>query len=260
MAPGFTVVDLIAVIAIVIVGTVLVLLVLRYLGQPRGAGSRMMGNNSQLRGIHQGFVVYAQSNKQAGQDGYFPGLDSSGAVVPDGPDTGHSGDGTHPGARMWMLLEGNYFTADYMINPADPHAVEAEIDPATGQFEPITAEHFSYALLMLESTGDTETGQELADEWKETLNTSAIAIGDRGIGTNQADLSSVWTTSGSGDWRGGVTRNDNSTSFETHPEFASTKYGNAPAIPLDHLFEDDDPAHPDTVLVHDDATTAYSAK
>lgn len=231
-----------------------------------------MPNNTQLRGIQQGMVTFAQSNKIGGNDGYFPGFDSSGNVVPDGPDTGNSGDGTLPGARLWMMLDSNFFTPDYIINPADAAAVEAVLDPTTGQYPPLTADHFSYALLGL---ADPHDGR--ASEWKETLNTSSLVIGDRAIGTNRSDISSVWTTAGSADWRGGVTRNDNSTSFETSAEFQSTRYGNHPANALDHLFEDapptsppppDDPATPidesitnaDALLVHDDATTGYSAK
>lgn len=263
-------VDFIAVVAVVGIAVALVLVLLPMLGSPRGAGSRYMANSTQLRGIHQGFVTFAQSNKKGGNDGYFPGFDSSGNVIPDGADTGHSGDGTMPGARLWMMLEGNFFTPDYIINPADPIAFEAMLGPS-GEYEPITADHFSYAMLGLASPDDSRER-----EWKETLNTSAIVIGDRAIGTGRSDISSVWTATGGGDWRGGVTRNDNSTSFETSAEFEQTKYGYAPANALDHVFEDappttptppDDPATPhldeslnaDAFLIHADATTGYNA-
>ena len=49
--------------------------------------------------------------------------------------------------------------------------------------------------------------------------------------------SSVWTEENSGDWRGGVVRNDNSTSFETDStDFNQTKYGNNQANTRDNLF------------------------
>lgn len=60
-----------------------------------------MSNNTQLRGIHQSLVTYAQINKTGGNDGYFTGLDSRGGIVPNGPATGNSGGGTEPGARVW---------------------------------------------------------------------------------------------------------------------------------------------------------------
>ncbi len=84
-------------------------------------------------------------------------------------------------------------------------------------------------------------------------------MGDRAIGTGRDDLSGVWTDPGSGDWRGGVVRNDSSTSFETSAEFEQTKYGNALVNELDYLFEDA-PDTSDAFLVHEDAVTAYSAE
>ena len=248
---GFTAVDLIASVAIVLILGALLTVVMS-LGQPRGRGSRQMLSHSQLRDIQQSLVLFAQSNKKGGNDGYYPGLDSSGNVIPDGPETGYSGDGTQPAARLWIMLDGNLFTPEYIINPADSGATEyvwspsGDADPA----HPLTSTNYSYAMLSL-----LADGRKI--EWKETLNTAAIVLGDRGIGTSKKDLSSVWTETGRGDWRGGVTRNDNSTSFETTAEFEQTKFGNNDANEFDHLFEDET-GESDTLLVHRDATTAYN--
>ncbi|MEM9915117.1 MAG: hypothetical protein AAF911_09155 [Planctomycetota bacterium] len=261
---GFTAIDLIVVVAVVLIVSALVAVMLPMLGS-RGGGSRMMMNNVQLRGIHQGFVTFAQSNKIGGSDGYFPGLDGSGQVVPDGPSTFYSGDGTHPAARLVMLLNGNYFTPEYMINPADIQAQEVEFMGPASEYERLDNSHFSYAMLGLaealakDDEGNFAAGDDTrAVEWRETLNTSAIVMSDRAIGTGRADLSSVWTDAGSGDWRGGVVHNDNSTMFETTAEFEQTKYGNALANAFDHIFEDA-PAESDALMVFEDATTAYSA-
>lgn len=249
---GFTVIDLMAVGVVVMILVVLVLVALPMFSGGRRGPAREMMNNTQLRGIHQGFVTWAQSNKRGGNDGYFPGLDGSGDVIADGPLTGHSGDGTVPAAAMWMMLDGNFFTPEYMINPADAHAVELLI-PATGPVPPVTHENFSYAFQSL-AGHPAERG-----EWKETLNTAAPVAGDRAIGTGPADISSVWTKLGSGDWRGGLVKNDNSTSFDTNRMLADTRYGGEPVNPIDDLFEDD-PAAADAFLVHEDPTTAYSAR
>jgi len=249
---GFTVIDLMAVGVVLVVVVVLVLVAMPMFGGRRGGYSVQMMNNTQLRGIHQSFVTFAQSNKRGGNDGYFPGLDGSGDVIPDGPLTGHSGDGTVPAAAMWMMLEGNFFTPEYMVNPADAHAVELLI-PATGPVPPVTHDNFSYALQSL-AGHPAERG-----EWKEALNTAAPVAGDRAIGTGSADISSVWTARGSGDWRGGVVENDNSSSYGLDHVFTNTKYGHEPVNPTDDLFEDD-PAAADAFLVHEDATTAYSAR
>jgi len=248
---GFSAIGLVIVIVVIALAIVLLL---PLLGQPRGSGSRFMANSTQLRGIHQSFVTFAQSNKKGGNDGYFPGLDGSGEVIANGPETYHSGDGINPAARMVILLNGNFFTPEYMINPADTRVTEAELPAGQDEYENLSPDHFSYAVLGFESADDGR-----AIEWKETLNTSAIVMGDRGIGTGRDDLSSVWTETGSGDWRGGVVRNDNSTSFETVAEFEQTKYGHHDVNELDHLFEDA-PDAVDAFLVHEDAATAYSVE
>jgi len=144
---GFTVIDLMAVgVGVVIVGVLL--LVVLNASRRSHRGSRYMANSTQLMGIHQAMVTWAQSNKRGGNDGYFPGLDPSGNVIPNGPLTGHSGDGTVPSAVFWMLLNGNFFTPESMINPADGHAADLVIPPG-GVIPAVTHENFSYALQSL---------------------------------------------------------------------------------------------------------------
>ena len=211
-----------------------------------------MANNTQLRGIHQGLVTWSQSNKRGGNDGYYPGLNSSGDVEPDGPLTGHSGDGAVPGARLWIMLNGNFVTPEDIFNPRDNRTEKITRDPASGIYPPVTHEDFSPAFQSLAGHPDERA------EWVETLNTDAIVMGDRAIGSGSSDISSVWTGLKSGDWRGLIVRNDNSTGFQTDHVVTETKYARAPVNPTDHLFEDD-LATADAFLVHEDATTAYSA-
>jgi len=148
---GFTVIDLMAVGVVVVIVVVLIVVLLPTSGSnarmARQMANNTQPNNTQLRGIHQGFVTWAQSNKTGGNDGYFPGLDASGNVIPDGPLTGHSGNGTQPAARLWMMLEGNYFTPEYLLNPADTASIEAMGRDASGRYPPLTATNHSYALL-----------------------------------------------------------------------------------------------------------------
>ena len=243
---GFGMIEVVVLLFLIILA---VGLLMPLLGSARRT-ARSMANNTQIRGIHQGLVNYAQSNKIAGNDGYFPGLDASGNVVPDGPLTGHSGDGTQPAARLWIMVDGKYFTPEYMIQPSDTRVVELTFShQSTSAIAPV---NFSYALQSIAGHPEERA------EWSDTINPAAVVIGDRARGTGSSDISSVWTGLNSGDWRGWFVRNDNSGSFGSEYVLKDTKYGEKPANPTDHLFEDD-LATADAFLVHEDATTAYSA-
>ena len=250
---AFTLLDLIATLAGILILVVGLLVIASALGPTARRGAPQMTNNAQLRGIHRALVIYAQSNKKGGNDGFFPGLDASGNVIPDGPDTGFSGDGTQPGARLIPLLNGNFVTPDYIINPADPIAREIEVAPGMTDYQHLKPINHSYAMLAI----SPPPGSGRNDEWKETLNTAAIMLSDRAIGHGPADISSVWTDPGSGDWKGGVVRNDNATHYEQTTSFENTRYGTNPANAWDELFEDES-GGADAFLVHDDAITAFS--
>ncbi|MEM9915118.1 MAG: hypothetical protein AAF911_09160 [Planctomycetota bacterium] len=245
---GFNLVGLLIAITLIAIA---IALILPMMGGARRT-ARSMSNNTQVRGIHQSFVTFAQSNKVADQDGFFPGLDRHGAIVADGEATGFSGSGATPGSRMWMLLEGHFFTPDYILNPADTRAIEVGLLTDSQHYASVKPENYSYAVHFITGTVNETT------EWSETLNGNAIVLSDRAIGTNPSDISSVWTDPRSGDWRGGVTKNDNSSTFETKHIFADTQYGEGDDNPRDDLFADDHDAD-DAFLVHEDAVTAYSA-
>ncbi|MEE9403903.1 MAG: hypothetical protein V3V20_03340 [Algisphaera sp.] len=188
---GFTLMDLLVTMA----GGLILVMAFFVIYPPLSLNARKTRNLTQLRGIHQGFVTWGQGGKRSIYRNPFPGLSSRGMIiVPNGPATGHSGDGTQPGARFQMLLAGNYFTPDYMLNPADSASTELFIPPHPATFPPVTSAHYSYALLALPAT--TPNGR--TEEWHETLNPNAIVLSDRAIGSGRADISSVWTRPGSG--------------------------------------------------------------
>lgn len=203
-----------------------------------GAGRRTaqrMQNSTQMRYMHQGMVTFANSNKE-----FFPGLDAKGNILRDGADTtGNSGHGDTAEARFWILLDGNFLTPDYAISPS-------ETDPRTewSGAGPVTADHYSYALLSI--AGQPEQGPRAirATEWNQSLNTQAIVASDRNTGTNATTSVQSVHTSRPGEWKGAALWNDNHVGFEM-TQFFETRYGNGelnvdPAgMPNDNLFADD---------------------
>lgn len=171
---------------------------------------RYMQSNTQIRGIHQSMVMYAQSNNN-----WFPGFDRFGDVLDASVEY-----------RYQVLLENNFFTGEYMMSPS-----EDKTEWTTG---PVTSANYSFAMLDINAPG------ERAMEWRETLNTEAALMSDRNTGRDARDhVSSVHTDTDSGDWRGSVAWGDNHTAFST-THLLDTKYGQGPSITGDNLFEDPD--------------------
>lgn len=193
--------------------------------------ARQMQNNTQVRSIHQAAVIYSQNN-----NGFFPGLTAQGEILEDGPmTTGDSGNGATPAARMWIMLDGNYFTSDYAISPSET------LTPWAGGH--VLPSEFSYALLDISEPGGRR------DEWRDTLNTEAAVISDRntGVSGDPADYMSIHTDT-PGDWRGSVVWNDNHVVFETDA-ILYTKYADYAPNPNDNLFEA--AGANDAMMIHD---------
>ena len=226
---GFTLIELLVVISII---ALLIAILLPALGAARRTARRMQ-NSTQLRGIHQGLVTFANSNKN-----HFVGLDSSGDVLaPSAQNTGNSGPGHFVQARFYVLLNGDYFTPEYAISPSETANVTEYVEsttttPTAVQFELSGGnKNYSYAMLQFTPTGGGNFAVSAATaprgaEWKQTLNSQAIVVSDRNVGADaDADLQSVHTEDGDGQWAGSVLWNDNHVAFE-NTELFETKYAN----------------------------------
>jgi Domain of unknown function (DUF4190) len=176
------------------------------LGAARRA-ARQMQNTTQVRGITQGMVTYAGSNK-----GNFPGINAYGDPV----------DLTVEG-RFAEMLDQNLFSGEYLISPS-----ETKIVWTAG---PVTMDNYSYALLDISDPGLRRSA------WRRAIGYIVPVISDRNTGTSGAstDVMSIHTNF-PGDWAGSVGFNDGSATFENYHEI-QTRYGSGPVNPNDNLFE-----------------------
>jgi len=245
---GFTLIDLMVVM--VAVGQVIVGVLTVLPGVVRER--RMTQNAQQVRGVHQSLVTFSQSSYRWAILVY-PGLNpETDTVLPVGLLTEFSGSGDVPSARLAMLLNRNFFTPEYLLNPADVVSVPAVLDPVLNEYRGVHAGNLSYAMSALPGTENERA------EWRETLNPDAVVLADRAIGS-EASTSSVWTYEPGAGWHGHLARNDNAVSFAESPTLTGTRYGSGTVNATDHLFVDD-PTADDAFLVHESATAGFSSR
>ena len=272
MNPGrrFTLVDMIVCfpLALVMFSVLYVMLGCGGNGQdtPKGrVGARHMGG-SHVRGIISGCILYAQGNKEQ-----FPGMRDGGRDTTPIPNRNQIGfataDGAYPGYRYAVLLNGNFFTPEYAISPAESGKTPVQVG------QNINENNFSYAMLRLDPF--TKAVQGRLDEWRASNNSQAVVISDRNIGGAATAAGAQSIRSKVGDWRGTVVFNDNHVNFETTLVIEETRYAGNPmvtqartgALPGDNLFQDDltDPtptavSGADAAMVYHDTTSYVNQK
>ena len=143
---AFTLIELLVVISII---ALLIAILLPALGMAR-LQAQITQNSTHHRGLMQAFVMYGEGN-----DTLYPGLDKSSPnlILPatrNGKPTSSARQGGHyPSTRFALLIDGDFISPDYVINPADPSVREPWSFGKTGKDSagtPFDWRNFSYAV------------------------------------------------------------------------------------------------------------------
>ncbi|MEM6504583.1 MAG: prepilin-type N-terminal cleavage/methylation domain-containing protein [Planctomycetota bacterium] len=191
MRKGFTLIELLVVISII---ALLIAILLPALSRARES-AQIMQNTTHMRGIYQAFAFYGQD-----YDGVYPGLVRNGTAVDilpatvGGQITSPSGEnGGHPGTRLGLIIQDDYVSPDYAINPADPFPREAWTFGDSGLDSAGTRldwRNYSYAMEeLIDFNASNKSDYKRRQYTIDNLDSKLPVIGDRIIVVQDQDYS-----------------------------------------------------------------------
>ncbi len=248
--PGTTIID---VLVAMCCGCVFLIMILLPVMSPRRCcGSRQMKDSTQVRGVHQGMILFAQSNR----DKYpLPSIDDKENFT-IAADDATSKDTT---ANIYsMLIYGNYFSPELLVSPAEQNAnIEIDtdyhlatppntIDPAKALWDPTFAADFTNSKIKSNTSyAHHIPAPDRHDRCKSTLQSTEAILGNRGPQVTAVDSSSktikpqftipnsvtLSIHGGRTTWEGNIAYNDNHVNFETNVFTDAATYTLAPPSP-----------------------------
>lgn len=191
------------------------------LGASRSTAQRMQ-NATQIRGIHQSFVLYSNSNNT-----FYPGYNSDGrndfdAVAATQTKWGNGALHKDDISKVYAeLLTGEYVTPEYIISPLDTSMGAPSLPSRKGT---VTNRQYSYALLDMTAAAPGSRRRE----WSDTNNSQAPIVSDPSSDIRSVSLdtvtyhSNVPASQGNSDtdYQGSVAWNDNHVTFENQGQFS----------------------------------------
>src|SRR5262245_29608429 len=254
-ARAFTAVDLLVVVVVV---TIIAAILLPALGQSR-VSSRQIRDSTQIRGIHQGMVLWVQGNADS-----YPRpsrFDKSNDTV---SDQGAAKDTT--ANIVSILIFSGFIGPELCISTAESNPgirvcgtysysnPSAAVNPAKALWDPSFSTDYTGGKTGSFSCAHTLPADERLATWANTFNAAEAAICNRGpeisgMSTHKKQRTFATATPGSNTylihggrstWEGNISYNDNHVSFETRIDPETSPYKDAAGTEwFDCLFFDE---------------------